>query len=167
MKWCPECNSIFNNSINIEDHCPMYSCEGKVIWIDDLIFPTIELLNEKGYITKSCCSGHLIPDEHFSPYIMFEDYDGKELVFEDLFKILPKSLFDFEIYKTIYNDEDIYNDVIRYIGHSEDEIGYDVLSVENRLIHSSKACLELYKWASELPFRYSLTKILFNENTED
>ncbi len=46
-----------------------------VLWngkeIDVLIYPLIKLLNEKGYKTVSCCSGHIYDKGSF--YIEFED----------------------------------------------------------------------------------------------
>jgi hypothetical protein len=53
--------------------CPKLSCNvGEVVEIDELYIPVIRLLNEKGYMTKYCCSGHAygrIPDT----YIVFHE----------------------------------------------------------------------------------------------
>lgn len=41
------------------------------VQIDDLIAPTIQILNLKGYITAWCCSGH-VREGFDSAYIQFE-----------------------------------------------------------------------------------------------
>jgi hypothetical protein len=55
--------------------CPITTCSGYVIEVDELFLPIITLLNNKGYTTQYCCSGHYY---HNTPnsYIMFsEDTD--------------------------------------------------------------------------------------------
>ena len=44
-----------------------------LVEIDDDILEHIRLLNEKGYYTEYCCSGHL-DDIWFRPYITFKDF---------------------------------------------------------------------------------------------
>jgi hypothetical protein len=58
---------------------------GKLADIDELLLPAIILLNDKGYCTKYCCSGHYFNRERGSAYILFEDFvEGKA------FKTIPK-----------------------------------------------------------------------------
>lgn len=52
--------------------CPKLNCDGDVVELDELIAPTIILLNLKGYYTKYCCSGHWY-DDCLSPYIYFHE----------------------------------------------------------------------------------------------
>ena len=50
---------------------------GELVEIDELILPTIQLLNGKGYITQCCCSGHIYEDV-IDTYISF-NYDELSL----------------------------------------------------------------------------------------
>lgn len=53
--------------------CPKADClTGEVVYIDELILPVIKLLNEKGYRTKHCCSGHIYNENDC--YVIFEAY---------------------------------------------------------------------------------------------
>lgn len=51
--------------------CPNTKCIGQVIEVDELILLTIKILNQKGYYTKFCCSGHSY-HEISQCYILFE-----------------------------------------------------------------------------------------------
>lgn len=61
---CLDCGEVYNSeqlnlSPFIEDIlCPKSSCHGYLIEVDELLIPTIKLLNDKGYTTNYCCSGH-------------------------------------------------------------------------------------------------------------
>ena len=46
---------------------------GHVADIDELLLPAIILLNEKGYMTEFCCSGHFHAGTSDSAYILFEE----------------------------------------------------------------------------------------------
>lgn len=87
IKFCLECGEVydvgssFDKSGNIE-FCPKASCYGEIIEVDDLMLPTIKILNEKGYYTRYCCSGHYTQNGGDNCYIMFED--------EVKFSSLPK-----------------------------------------------------------------------------
>ena len=86
---CLECNEIYTEKMG---RCPKASCCGEVVEVDELMIPTIIALNEKGYVTDYCCSGHFY-DKRSTPYIMFsecmfEAFSEKELV--ELFKDLPE-----------------------------------------------------------------------------
>lgn len=79
---CLNCGEVYDSSwLNINEsfeyiHCPKTNCIGTLIEVDELLIPTIQILNDKGYTTKFCCSGHYT-DQHPNGYIMFED--GVEL----------------------------------------------------------------------------------------
>jgi hypothetical protein len=64
------------------DYCPKKSCDGDVVEIDDDLVPIIVGLNEKGYITEYCCSGHAYVgsgDAYPRTYIKFAAPIRKEL----------------------------------------------------------------------------------------
>lgn len=74
---CTKCFEIYNiNNIKKpfdlkEYFCPKINCTGEIHEIDELIYEAIKILNQKGYKTKHCCSGHLY-DEPIQTYISFE-----------------------------------------------------------------------------------------------
>lgn len=85
MHVCLECYEIYKfSSLNKRDfdlyeecQCPRVNCGGMVVEIDELIAPTIITLNQKGYITEYCCSGHWYKTkESFKPYIKFVDKES-------------------------------------------------------------------------------------------
>lgn len=75
---CLDCGDVYDSSrININElfeyvYCPKTNCDGMLIEVDELLIPTIKVLNQKGYITKYCCSGHY-DGQHSNSYIMFDD----------------------------------------------------------------------------------------------
>ena len=77
MKICFKCNTLFEHHFDIgfEKVCPVKDCGGDVVEIDDNIFHPVRTLNEKGYITAFCCSGHLWESD---PYIVFDDIVNKD-----------------------------------------------------------------------------------------
>ena len=87
---CLECYEVYNTPL---EYCPKASCGyGAVVEIDELMLPTIKMLNEKGYCTENCCSGHVY-ESYCSPYIQFSDFmreifDDDEI--ESMFADLPK-----------------------------------------------------------------------------
>jgi hypothetical protein len=53
--------------------CPKSDCAiGNIVEIDELYIPVIKYLNEKGYMTKYCCSGHIYSSCTES-YIVFHE----------------------------------------------------------------------------------------------
>lgn len=76
---CLECGEVYDsNWLNINElyeyiHCPKTSCVGILVEVDELLIPTIKILNKKGYSTKFCCSGHY-DSQHPNGYIAFEDW---------------------------------------------------------------------------------------------
>ena len=75
---CMGCYEIYWANLG---YCPKVTCHGsEVVEIDDLMVPIIIKLNQKGYCTDFCCSGHAYSD-YSSPYIAFSDF--MEEIFED------------------------------------------------------------------------------------
>ena len=88
MLICTTCWEIYagNTGIIVDGHpCPKRECMGQVADIDELLLPSIVLLNAKGYWTKCCCSGHFHSGTSDSAYILFE-----KTVKEEHFGGLPK-----------------------------------------------------------------------------
>ena len=75
---CLDCYEIYDkdkiegDKLSYYNFCPKTSCNGQLIEIDELMIPTIKVLNEKGYCTKFCCSGHYYGQTP-NGYIMFEE----------------------------------------------------------------------------------------------
>lgn len=87
---CLGCWEMYRISL---DYCPKKSCYAcPVVEIDELMYPIIKILNDKGYATDNCCSGHVYHNSH-SAYISFGDFIQEELdthEIERLFTNLPK-----------------------------------------------------------------------------
>lgn len=87
---CLNCFEIYKFP---SESCPKASCHGFVIEVDDLMLPTIMLLNQKGYPTEFCCSGHVDGCKECYPYITFDSFLNEVLSnneFKELFKGLPE-----------------------------------------------------------------------------
>lgn len=86
---CLKCGEIYIERMGC---CPKASCCGEVMAVDELMIPTIIKLNDKGYMTDYCCSGHYY-DKGGSPYIAFSrlifDIFGEDNL-RKLFKDLPE-----------------------------------------------------------------------------
>ena len=96
------------------------------VQIDDLIAPTIQTLNLKGYRTAWCCSGHA--EKGFgSAYIQFE-----------FGEITPEELPD-----GWYWEEDGHMQY-QYVSFSPNDLTQEISEVMN----------ELLKWAESLPSTY-------------
>lgn len=55
------------------DDCRCSNYSYYLVQIDKLLVPVIRTLNQKGYITTACCSGHLEESHCVSIYIAFKD----------------------------------------------------------------------------------------------
>lgn len=77
-KLCLNCYEIYDSNLVPSSQecdyafCPKYSCIGEVVEIDELLLPIIVKLNQKGYYTRYCCSGHYY-DNCPNCYIMFDE----------------------------------------------------------------------------------------------
>lgn len=74
---CEDCFSQYNIKRRSGLYCKY--CGGNLVEIDEIFIEAIILLNEKGYYTKYCCSGHPDPKGFHGAYISF--YDGGCLPF--------------------------------------------------------------------------------------
>ncbi|RYI30454.1 hypothetical protein EVU96_08560 [Bacillus infantis] len=134
MHVCLECYDSFDkrflSPVDYEEYvCPKNSCQGDIVELDELIAPTIILLNQKGYITKFCCSGHWY-DSHIAPYIYFyEDCEPESI---------PNS-FTWDKW-----DTDKEKPTIR--------ASYDENTGESRYDFVTRVNKELYEWAISLPY---------------
>ncbi|RXZ78014.1 hypothetical protein EBB07_28570 [Paenibacillaceae bacterium] len=143
MYICLTCYEIYDSSfLNLSNaknkrkcDCPKHSCHGDVVQIDELIAPTIILLNQKGYATKYCCSGHWYSDHPPNAYIMFEGEVEK-------FRVLPQG-FKYDV-DTINSKRTYYaGNTIRNNYNDSDN-----LSKFEFVLSSNK---RLYDWAVSLP----------------
>ena len=87
---CLGCYEIYDRDLG---HCPKSICNCMVAEIDELMIPTIKLLNLKGYITEFCCSGHPY-DDGCTSYVLLDNIMtsilGEELI-EEIKRTLPAS----------------------------------------------------------------------------
>ena len=100
---CLKCFEVYDKEKVIADQnfniCPKSNCVGQLIEVDELMLPTIKILNQKGYYTKYCCSGHYY-HQIVDGYIMFSN--GINIPF------IPNGF-----HKEIYNDNVVIrNDII-------------------------------------------------------
>lgn len=72
-----------------EKFCVMTNCDGRVVELDELIAPAIILLNQKGYYTNYCCSGHFYGKGDSSFYVQFSEHDFYSIPYER-FDTIPK-----------------------------------------------------------------------------
>lgn len=78
--YCNDCGEIYDSSLLRTDlysaydmPCPKAGCNGSMYEVDELMLPIIKILNEKGYTTKFCCSGHYYHSPS-SGYLWFEEW---------------------------------------------------------------------------------------------
>ena len=76
---CTVCGNVFDgeylkaNGYAYETECPISDCCGRAFEVDEEMIIPIKVLNNKGYITRFCCSGHLY-ESPGEGYILF--YNG-------------------------------------------------------------------------------------------
>ena len=68
---CLKCNHIMDQRHKVGEVCPIRGCWGETILVDENMIPIVAALNNKGYRTSHCCSGHIW--EGSVTYIQFED----------------------------------------------------------------------------------------------
>ena len=112
--YCSDCGEIYDSSLLKTDlysaydmPCPKAGCNGSIFEVDELMLQTIKILNEKGYTTKFCCSGHYYHSPS-SGYLWFEEW--VEL------PNLPKGFsIDKNHYKSTYKDFSIICDEAKFL----------------------------------------------------
>ena len=134
---------IYHNDQNIVP-------EGYVA-IDELIAPTIQVLNQKGYTTRFCCSGHPLDDSLVidsskeKGYFEGGTFLGSYIMFEEGIT-LPSMPLGFE---ASYNT---YTSRPRLVIKQNHEI---TNAFDDQYFEKSQKILEtmkqLYQWALELP----------------
>lgn len=139
MHFCLECGEAYevaflpNSDAYDEITCPRVHCVGgDVVKLDEMIAPSIILLNQKGYFTKYCCSGHWYKA---SSYIYFEEGFRPE-------KELPKPF----VWEYV-NKEKGYN-----IMRAECEVKDETIFAYNWVYETNK---DLFKWVNSLEVKES------------
>jgi hypothetical protein len=119
--------------------CPSTDCgDIAVVEIDDILMPIIKILNDKGYITRYCCSGHYY-EEDTNTYISFD--------VETIPKPIPKGFImeDEEYYKqnkwTFLNNQICFRKWYRYCRGKYD-VSKEIL----------KTIQDLMEWVEQLPY---------------
>lgn len=87
---CMGCYEVYDRDLG---YCPKTHCSCGVVEIDELMIPTIKILNEKGYMTEFCCSGH-VHDNGCTSYVCLYDFITEIFEEEDINNIkemLPES----------------------------------------------------------------------------
>ena len=141
---CLDCFEIYSADLvkyeagaNI-NFCPKNNCYGEIAEIDELLIPTIKVLNQKGYLTDYCCSAHAYEiHEASNTYISFSE------------GIMPPNIpIGFQLEG---NGEDKY--VIRKC--------YENISSEGSFfIEILKTAKTIFEWAMELPDNEELLELL-------
>lgn len=141
---CLECYEIYNEKVQCTKEpnglilCPKTSCRHLVVEVDELLLPTIVLLNQKGYGTKFCCSGHYYSTKPCHCYILFQENQEPPFFPEGYLK---------EIDNKGLNKNCC--DINRYFEYeTEKEL------IQN--IYSN--AFKLYEWASSLPERQNFIR---------
>ena len=103
MYLCLNCFEVYSNEYRYDrrdyNFCPKLGCDGEVVEIDELMIPVIKTLNEKGYCTEYCCSGHY-GDGYTNTYIKFNEWvelpaalpDG--FIYEERGNVIRKNYVD-------------------------------------------------------------------------
>lgn len=126
---CPCCGTLYDSFfVRSGSPCPRKDCAcDEVFEVDDLMVYPIKELNEKGWATKYCCSGHVYDDFMYA-YIMFYP------------ESVPDSL------PTGWHRD---GNCIRY-GNMELNNKWARMNEKERLEVVSEAMSSLYSWADSL-----------------
>ena len=138
MIMCLSCWDVFDREVlrsgmSGEMWCPKRSCNQEVADIDECLIPAIRALNEKGYYTVSCCSGHFWGNGQAgwtNQYVRFQE-SVKE---NDLGKLPDGFSMDINDNGNLTIRREFQND--------------DLLGLHMEILKSS---VSLTEWARELP----------------
>ena len=129
MKTCLSCKTVFNNSV-YSSRCPIESCKGQLIDIDNDMVDIIYQLNAKGYYTIACSSGNT---------------SGKDLYISFIPEIGQKNIENLPSgFTTEYFDDESYIS-LKY----SPSVG--AVSKIQELNELMNAKIELLKWVEKLP----------------
>lgn len=126
---CTVCHQAIRRS-RTPKMCKECGLEYTYVEIDEMMIPVIKILNDKGYYTEHCCSGHYT-DNATSTYIQF----SRDIMMP--INGLP-DMFEWE--------EPNYFGVILRLKKC-----YQNVSNPQRIINIHKAIIQLIEWADSLP----------------
>lgn len=136
---CMGCYEVYDRDLG---YCPKPACYCDVAEIDELILPAVKILNEKGFATTNCCSGHIY-DNGCNIYISFHRFLTEDLgvdVIKEMFNNLPESWnLEFE-----EDGRFVLQHMMDYMLREKDEVALyeEIVSVN----------LELLKFVKKLPY---------------
>lgn len=136
---CMGCYEVYDRDLG---YCPKPACYCDVVEIDELMVPAIKMLNEKGFATTNCCSGHIY-DNGCNIYISFHKFLTEYYAIDEIkemFKDLPES-WDLEFNS---NGSFTLQHMMDYTLREKDDIALyeEIVSVN----------LELLKFVKELSY---------------
>ena len=135
MLYCFNCEHVYDKSniqpifYNGEENyrCPNPACKCELTEIDELIFPIIKILNDKGYHTDFCCSGHSW-DDYDKAYIKFYSFFDNNEVKEDKLNEIYGVLYDNNLDDVKYF-EDLSEEQIQSILDKDENLSRDDLKI--------------------------------------
>ena len=131
-KMCLSCFKVYSSTRKK----PCGNCGNKLIKIDELYIVIIKILNQKGYRTTYCCSGHI-----------YEKLPQSYILFDEGIKLpsLPEGyVIDYEahtISESFKDITEIRRDFYLSSYENEDELQKDIL----------RSALTVLEWAESLP----------------
>lgn len=136
---CLNCYKVYKNK-------PKKNCCSNAIEIDDFMIPSIVLLNQKGYKTEFCCSGHIY-DDVCCPYISFDSSFNNVLSeenFKNIFQNLPSPWHIEHDNGMSYDDNHVTRRTLRY----DYLFGKDMVTTQNFI---NDANVKLLNYINTLP----------------
>ena len=140
MLVCLTCWEVYDsdvmNRVGSEQlWCPKRSCSQELVDLDECLIPVIKELNEKGYFTVSCCSGHFYYNQYSSGF-----YADTHIQFDD--SVRREDLRDLPPGFNIEADKGHVGTTIRK--------KYDIEDPMELHIEILKTAIDLTKWARGL-----------------
>lgn len=136
---CEKCYGIIDLSTHRNEWWDDYICVhcnelSAGIQIDELILPTISILNQKGYKTKFCCSGHPL------------DGNPESDTVNNFYIFFDKGCEPSKAPKNVDVEYDLGGVIYRKIFSSD----VDYFRIFELILDFNK---QIYKWAKKLPER--------------